>query len=125
MTQKEQLEEAFSKIPAKKINDDLYWVVNELSGIFNWLKNDNDYNASQQNKLKNIIKTLQQIDKSAKTFKTKEDVPKEYMMENTSTLLKAIIDGDTEKAQQAFNLAMEAKKNVIFDAKKVAVAKEL
>ena len=76
------LNENFTRVPKKIIGNDLFTAKTNLDTVFDWLRNGNDYNTLTRNTVRDIIKSLQTLDRSAKTFGNVDDVPTEFMSES-------------------------------------------
>ena len=69
------LEEAFKRIPGNMINNELPRAAKDLESVIRGLKSGNDFNEKAFNK---VLAALNSIKKSAKSFKSEDDVTKPY-----------------------------------------------
>ena len=77
----DELSEAFLRLPGHFINNELYGVERDLNTFIKGLKNGNDVNMKELNK---IIKILQSAKKEVKKFNKPEDVPVSFQYKKES-----------------------------------------
>lgn len=100
-----ELEEGFDRLPGHVINNELYDAQQRLKDIYSRMTGGNDFKKKD---LTGIIKDLQSIVKSAKTFSKAEDVPLSFQYKKESVelddktqlitdILKTVVTEDQDK----------------------------